>query len=130
MNGIASTPPPMMDLEEAARVTGGTAAGDRVSFSGVCTDSRVIAPGDLFVALKGANFDGHDYVPQAIGRGARELGHGDHPSLPATGARASVEAGRAGTRASIALGASGGMENMRSAAPITEANTGALTSPP
>jgi UDP-N-acetylmuramoyl-tripeptide--D-alanyl-D-alanine ligase len=70
MNGIASTPPPMMDLEEAARVAGGTAAGDCVSFSGVSTDSRVIAPGDLFVALKGANFDGHDYVPQAIGRGA------------------------------------------------------------
>ncbi|NJD88547.1 MAG: UDP-N-acetylmuramoyl-tripeptide--D-alanyl-D-alanine ligase [Betaproteobacteria bacterium] len=60
----------MMDLIEAARATGGTAAGERAAFSGVSTDSRVIEPGDLFVALRGANFDGHDYVPQAIGRGA------------------------------------------------------------
>jgi len=60
----------MMDLEEAARATGGTAAGERAAFSGVSTDSRTIEPGDLFVALRGANFDGHDYVPQAIGRGA------------------------------------------------------------
>jgi UDP-N-acetylmuramoyl-tripeptide--D-alanyl-D-alanine ligase len=61
---------PMMGLEELAGATGGACAGERVDFSGVCTDSRVIAPGDLFVALRGENFDGHDYVPQAIGRGA------------------------------------------------------------
>ncbi len=69
MNGIASASP-MMDLDALAAATGGIAAGDRVGFTGVCTDSRVIAPGDLFVALAGENFDGHDYVPQAIGRGA------------------------------------------------------------
>jgi UDP-N-acetylmuramoyl-tripeptide--D-alanyl-D-alanine ligase len=63
-------PAPMLDLDELARATGGTAAGERVGFSGVCTDSRVISPGELFVALPGENFDGHDYVPQAIGRGA------------------------------------------------------------
>ncbi|MCW5591435.1 MAG: UDP-N-acetylmuramoyl-tripeptide--D-alanyl-D-alanine ligase [Burkholderiales bacterium] len=60
----------MMDLDEVARATGGTAAGERAAISGVATDSRTIEPGDLFVALRGANFDGHDYVPQAIGRGA------------------------------------------------------------
>ncbi len=63
-------PAPMMDLDELARATGGAAAGERVGFSGVGTDSRVIAPGELFVALRGESFDGHDYVPQAIGRGA------------------------------------------------------------
>ena len=36
----------------------------------VSTDSRSIAPGDLFVALKGDVFDGHDYIAQAVGRGA------------------------------------------------------------
>ncbi|MBL0143412.1 MAG: UDP-N-acetylmuramoyl-tripeptide--D-alanyl-D-alanine ligase [Betaproteobacteria bacterium] len=60
----------MMDLEEAARAVGGDCASAGVAFSGVSTDSRTIAAGDLFVALAGERFDGHDYVPKAIGRGA------------------------------------------------------------
>lgn len=36
----------------------------------VCTDSRDLRPGDLFVALSGDRFDGHDYVVDAVGRGA------------------------------------------------------------
>ncbi|MGE0355618.1 MAG: UDP-N-acetylmuramoyl-tripeptide--D-alanyl-D-alanine ligase [Burkholderiales bacterium] len=70
MNGPAPVNPPMMDIAEAARLAGGTPAGERVLFSGVSTDSRGVAPGELFVALAGPRFDGHDYVPQAIGRGA------------------------------------------------------------
>ncbi len=38
--------------------------------AGVSTDSRAIAPGQLFVALAGPNFDGHDFVPQALAAGA------------------------------------------------------------
>ncbi|MCS6958582.1 MAG: UDP-N-acetylmuramoyl-tripeptide--D-alanyl-D-alanine ligase [Pseudanabaenaceae cyanobacterium SKYGB_i_bin29] len=34
------------------------------------TDSRTLQPGQVFVALRGARFDGHDFVPQAIDRGA------------------------------------------------------------
>ena len=60
----------MMDLREAARAVGGEVAGANVEFSGVTTDSRAIDAGDLFVALKGERFDGHDYVGQAIARGA------------------------------------------------------------
>ena len=37
---------------------------------GVSIDSRSVAPGDLFVALKGPNFDGHDYVAGAFDKGA------------------------------------------------------------
>ncbi len=37
---------------------------------GVSTDSRTVARGALFVALKGENFDGHDFVAQAFARGA------------------------------------------------------------
>jgi UDP-N-acetylmuramoyl-tripeptide--D-alanyl-D-alanine ligase len=70
MTAISPAASPMLDLDELARITGGMAAGERVGFSGVSTDSRDIDPGDLFVALKGESFDGHDYVPQAIGRGA------------------------------------------------------------
>lgn len=36
----------------------------------VCTDSRQIQAGDLFFALKGDRFDGHDYLEQVAGRGA------------------------------------------------------------
>jgi UDP-N-acetylmuramoyl-tripeptide--D-alanyl-D-alanine ligase len=38
--------------------------------TGVAIDSRTVEPGDLFVALKGPNFDGHDFVPQAFAAGA------------------------------------------------------------
>lgn len=39
-------------------------------FFGVSTDSRSLRQGDLFVALHGANFDGHDYVAGLAGSGA------------------------------------------------------------
>jgi UDP-N-acetylmuramoyl-tripeptide--D-alanyl-D-alanine ligase len=35
-------------------------------FSGVSTDSRKISEGDLFIAIKGERFDGHEFVPQAL----------------------------------------------------------------
>ncbi len=37
---------------------------------GVSYDSRRVREGDVFVAMTGANFDGHDYVAEAIHRGA------------------------------------------------------------
>ncbi len=53
----------------------------RMSFKGkVSTDTRTLQPGDLYIALKGKNFDGHDYIDQAFEKGARlciaELGTG------------------------------------------------------
>src|SRR5438034_4180665 len=36
----------------------------------ICTDSREIRAGDLFVALRGGRFDGHSYVDEAVRRGA------------------------------------------------------------
>jgi UDP-N-acetylmuramoyl-tripeptide--D-alanyl-D-alanine ligase len=38
--------------------------------TGYSIDSRTLSPGDLFVALKGEHFDGHDYVAAALERGA------------------------------------------------------------
>ncbi|MBM4143841.1 MAG: UDP-N-acetylmuramoyl-tripeptide--D-alanyl-D-alanine ligase [Lentisphaerae bacterium] len=37
---------------------------------GICHDTRDLAPGDLYVALGGARFDGHAFVAQAFERGA------------------------------------------------------------
>ncbi len=53
----------------AARATGGRATADW-SATGVSIDSRTLAPGDLFVALKGPNFDAHDFIPDALAGGA------------------------------------------------------------
>ena len=39
-------------------------------FSGATFDSRKIRPGMLFIAVKGENGDGHDYIPQALAAGA------------------------------------------------------------
>ncbi|MFT4757796.1 MAG: UDP-N-acetylmuramoyl-tripeptide--D-alanyl-D-alanine ligase [Flavobacteriales bacterium] len=38
--------------------------------TGVCTDTRTISPGNMFFALKGANFNGNEYVSKAIEGGA------------------------------------------------------------
>ncbi|MHC4131517.1 MAG: UDP-N-acetylmuramoyl-L-alanyl-D-glutamate--2,6-diaminopimelate ligase [Planctomycetota bacterium] len=37
----------------------------------VCTDSRRVKSGDIFIALKGTEVDGHDFIDQAIGKGAK-----------------------------------------------------------
>lgn len=37
---------------------------------GVSTDTRSLQKGDLFVALRGSNFDGHEFVQAAIAKGA------------------------------------------------------------
>lgn len=39
-----------------------------VTVKNVCTDSRKARPGDVFFAIKGENFDGHDFVNEATGK--------------------------------------------------------------
>ncbi|MEX0316884.1 MAG: UDP-N-acetylmuramoyl-tripeptide--D-alanyl-D-alanine ligase [Ruegeria sp.] len=53
---------------DAAEATGGRATTDWTA-SGVSIDTRTIRPGDLFVALKDTR-DGHDFVAQALEKGA------------------------------------------------------------
>lgn len=52
--------------------TGGRLAREcfNIKISGVSTDSRTIAPGNLFIAIAGENFDGHDYIAAAFKKGA------------------------------------------------------------
>ena len=62
------------NLERVASALGDSAARrhprGNTEISGITTDSRSIIAGQLFVALVGEHFDGHDYVSQAIEKGA------------------------------------------------------------
>ena len=60
---------PLWTSVEAARVTDGCATGPWEAV-GVSIDSRTAAPGDLFVAIKGPENDGHDYIRDALAAGA------------------------------------------------------------
>ncbi len=42
-------------------------------FKNISTDTRTIKPGDLFIPIKGPNFDGHDFISEAIRKGAAVL---------------------------------------------------------
>jgi len=45
-------------------------AQEGVAFNRISTDSRTVEPGDLFLALTGDNFEGHDFVTDALAKGA------------------------------------------------------------
>lgn len=57
-------------LAEAATWCGGHLFGADGEFMGVTTDSRKVARGQLFVALKGERHDGHEYAAGALEQGA------------------------------------------------------------
>jgi len=59
-----------MGLERAAKLLHCKGAQPDIEFSGITSDSRQVVPGMLFAALPGQTVDGHDYIPQAIERGA------------------------------------------------------------
>ena len=59
-----------MDVRSAAEAMSGSAVGENVAFAGVSTDSRTVATGELFFALRGDNFDGHQFIAAARERGA------------------------------------------------------------
>jgi len=60
----------MMLLSQAAQALHATMSGVDVRFTAVSTDTRTIQQGDLFIALKGENFDGAKFVAQAAQAGA------------------------------------------------------------
>ncbi|MFO0752304.1 MAG: UDP-N-acetylmuramoyl-tripeptide--D-alanyl-D-alanine ligase [Thermodesulfovibrionales bacterium] len=66
----------MLRVEDILKATRGKiVSGGTRGFTGVSVDSRTIQEGDLFVALKGENFDGHDFLAAALRKGAGALVH-------------------------------------------------------
>ena len=102
---------PLWTSIEAAAATGGTAIADWAA-TGVSIDTRTLETGDLFVALAGPNFDGHDFVDTAFAAGAasalvsREASLNGRPGLVSTDTLDSMEklatAARDRSRAKIA----------------------------
>ncbi len=61
----------LLAREIVPAVAGDFVSGDlQQSFGGVSTDSRTIRPGELFVPLAGQRYDGHDFIAEALQRGA------------------------------------------------------------
>ena len=80
---MASATQPVLTLADVARMAAGdlvvrevpSAPGEREAFlksgvDGVSIDTRTLAPGQLFVPLRGGNTDGHRFIPEAFRRGA------------------------------------------------------------
>jgi UDP-N-acetylmuramoyl-tripeptide--D-alanyl-D-alanine ligase len=61
-----------LSLAQIAKLAGGSISADDTSalVSRISTDSRTLRDGDLFVPLRGDNFDGHKFIEQAAQRGA------------------------------------------------------------
>lgn len=100
----------LMTAGELAHTVGAMKfVGDvRTGFASVSTDSRTLAPGALFVALRGERFDGHDHAQAAVERGAtvllveRELPF-DLPQIVVADARRALGVGAAAWRARFSL---------------------------
>jgi UDP-N-acetylmuramoyl-tripeptide--D-alanyl-D-alanine ligase len=59
-----------MNLSTLAEQTNGTLFGDDLQFNGCSIDSRVDNTGQLFIALDGERFNGHDFIEEAVEHGA------------------------------------------------------------
>ncbi len=58
-------------LGDLSRVVSGKLNGDKdIEFTGVCIDTRTIQQGDIFFALPGTKVDGHQFVQEALKKGA------------------------------------------------------------
>ncbi len=80
---------------ELAAVVGGvlTQPGEPLSLAGrcVCTDSREVRPGDVFVALVGDNRDAHQFIAEVVARGAGIVVVSHDVVVPASAAIVRVE---------------------------------------
>ncbi len=62
-----------------------TVGDTRRTITGVNVDSRLVKPGDLFIAVRGTQVDGHAYIAKAVEQGAVAVVCEDCPDVPAEG---------------------------------------------
>ncbi len=80
------TAPGFWTLERVAAALGiGPAGEGTLAIAGISTDTRTVAPGELFVALRGERFDAHAFLRDALDRGARALVVSDARAARAAG---------------------------------------------
>jgi UDP-N-acetylmuramoyl-L-alanyl-D-glutamate--2,6-diaminopimelate ligase len=60
----------LQELFSDFRFTFSPAFPPKIPIAGIAIDSRRVTPGDLFVAMRGGSTDSHDFIPDAIARGA------------------------------------------------------------
>jgi len=62
----------LVTLGDLAQVVGGRLVGDAAEtpLDGFSIDSRLVGPGDLFIAIRGERFNGHSFLADALARGA------------------------------------------------------------
>ena len=82
-----------MRLDRIIRNIGGTyTVGDGAAeIDAICSDSRKVTRGSLFVAVKGFAVDGHEYISRAIGKGARAIVYEDQQAADFQTAAISLE---------------------------------------
>lgn len=91
-----------MSLREITDACGGQYFGDKakleIEVSGVAIDSRKIEEGYLFIPIKGARVDGHDFIPQVMEQGAlctlseKQLENADYPYILVESCEAAMKA--------------------------------------
>lgn len=62
----------MFKVSELIKATSGRESqrGKRLRLGGVCIDSRTIGKNEIFIAIVGKKFDGHDFIDEAVAKGA------------------------------------------------------------
>lgn len=62
-----------MELKDLALLSNGSLRGDSLEASEFSLDTRSIKKGEVYIAIEGQNFDGHDFIEDAEKKGARAL---------------------------------------------------------
>jgi UDP-N-acetylmuramoyl-tripeptide--D-alanyl-D-alanine ligase len=84
MKGNGSMRVPFWTLSRLAKALG-TGPSDERPIAGITTDTRHIKPGECFLALRGENFDGHNFLADAVKAGAAALIVDDARRAPVPG---------------------------------------------
>ncbi len=71
-----------ISLTELAKHLNIPSPADEIIIQGISTDTRILTPGSLYVAIKGEQFDGHDFIEEALKKGARAALVSKPSSLP------------------------------------------------